>query len=145
MIIIKIKASAFLGPSRVGKKVAILGDCYESSASMAQLAKNSDVLIHESTLEDAFQQKAITNGHSTPSMASNFAKLINAKCLILNHFSQRYKPLNYVSEATKPVASAENAADEDDIIETVQKLIDEAKLVFEGPVLAAYDFFSHKV
>lgn len=112
---------------------------------MGELAKNSDVLIHESTLEDAFQQKAISNGHSTPSMASNFGNLINAKCLILNHFSQRYKPLNYISETKASSSSNETGDSEDDIVETVQKLIDEAKLVFKGPVLAAYDFFAHKV
>lgn len=128
---------------KIGKKVTILGDCYENSDSLAVLAQNSDVLIHESTLEDAFQQKAISNGHSTPSMASNFANLINAKCLILNHFSQRYKPLNYVKEA-KTDCSNETDNDNEEI-ETVQKLVDEAKLLFKGPVLASYDFFTYKI
>ena len=132
-----------MGPSRVGKKVTFCGDCYENSSHIAELAKNSDVLIHESTLEDAFQQKAISNGHSTPSMASAFANLINAKCLILNHFSQRYKPLNYVAETT--CSSSDNTESESEIVETVQKLLDEAKLTFSGSVWAAYDFFSFKV
>jgi ribonuclease Z len=133
-----------LGPSRIGKKLTFCGDCYENSSHIAELAKNSDVLIHESTLEDAFQQKAISNGHSTPSMASAFANLINAKCLILNHFSQRYKPLNYVAETSS--SSSDNIENENlDIVETVQKLIDEAKLTFNGSVCAAYDFFSFKV
>lgn len=136
-----------MGSSRIGKKVTFCGDCHENSSHIADLAKNSDVLIHESTLEDAFQQKAISNGHSTPSMASAFANLINAKCLILNHFSQRYKPLNYVADATTTSSSTENAAaeNENEMVETVQKLVDEAKLTFQGPVWAAYDFFSFKV
>jgi len=124
--------------------VTILGDCYENSTGMAEAAKNSDVLIHESTLEDAFQQKAISNGHSSPSMASGFANLINAKCLILNHFSQRYKPLNYVADVKEPKNDNSTGMD-NEAEETVQKLIDEAKLTFKGPVYAAYDFYCYKV
>ena len=44
-----------------------MGDCYECSPAIIELAKNSDVLVHEATLEDAFKAKAISNGHSTPS------------------------------------------------------------------------------
>jgi len=111
---------------------------------MAEAAKNSDVLIHESTLEDAFQQKAISNGHSSPSMASGFANLINAKCLILNHFSQRYKPLNYVVDV-KDQKNDNSTETDNEPVETVQKLLDEAKLTFYGPVYAAYDFYCHKI
>lgn len=73
-------------------------------------------------------------------MASEVANCVNAKCLILNHFSQRYKPLNYVKEKT------DKDCDEDEDLDFVQKLVDEAKLTFKGnSVQAAYDLFSYKV
>ena len=34
---------------------------------------------------------AILHGHSTPELAGLFAKKVNAKRLLLNHFSSRYK------------------------------------------------------
>jgi ribonuclease Z len=105
---------------------------------------NSDLLIHESTLEDDFQEKAISNGHSTPSMAANVANAINAKQLIINHFSQRYKPLNYINEATK----GNNLEDDDEnkIEDNVQKLVDQANQVFRhGNVIAAQDLFTYRV
>ncbi len=65
---IKLDINRFIGPTRPGKKITILGDCFECSESMIKLAQNSDVLIHEATLENAFKEKAISNGHSTPSI-----------------------------------------------------------------------------
>jgi ribonuclease Z len=50
-----------------GKKLAILGDCQECPAAILKLAMNSDVLVHEATLENAFLNKALSRGHSTPS------------------------------------------------------------------------------
>ena len=39
---------------------------------MLKLAMNSDVLVHEATLENAFEEKAVGNGHSTPSKVFDF-------------------------------------------------------------------------
>ena len=63
---------------------------------------NADVVIHEATncflagLDRdtdfrAVTRDAIIHGHSTPHMAGDFAKKINAKRLLLNHFSARYR------------------------------------------------------
>lgn len=60
------------------------------------------MLIHEAT--NAFlpgvdrdtnlrlvTRDAVVHGHSTPEIAGLFAKKVNAKRLLLNHFSARYK------------------------------------------------------
>ena len=65
--VFKLDTSLYVGPSRQGKKITILGDCFECSESLIGLACNSDVLVHEATLENAFKEKAVSNGHSTPS------------------------------------------------------------------------------
>ena len=88
-------------PARDGRKVVICGDTADSRAISA-LAKGADVLIHEAT--NAFlggidkdtnkaevARDAQIHGHSTPGIAGTFAKEIQAKRLVLNHFSSRYK------------------------------------------------------
>ena len=86
---------------RKGRKIVVCGDTADSRA-IASLAHGADVLIHEATNTflsgidkdtsmDAVMRDAKIHGHSTPSIAGNFAKHIGAKRLVLNHFSSRYK------------------------------------------------------
>ena len=93
------------GPERRrGRKIVILGDTYDPSP-ITPLADGADILIHESTNahlpgidpstkeSDTFESvetRAKSRGHSTPQMAGAFARRINAKKLVLNHFSARY-------------------------------------------------------
>jgi ribonuclease Z len=92
-------------PRRPGRKVAILGDTFDPSP-IVDLAQGADLLVHEATnahlpgidpvtkAEDTFEsveERTKSRGHSTPQMAGAFAKRINAKALVLNHFSARYK------------------------------------------------------
>ena len=71
-------------------------------------------------------------------MACYVANRMNAKCLILNHFSQRYKPIGYVKQND---CNNSEKSEEDS---NVQKLLDEAKLDFNGDLIASYDFFTYK-
>lgn len=88
-------------PKRQGRKIVICGDTCDSRA-MEKLAKHADVVVHEAT--NCFLQgidkdtdlrsvtkEAIFHGHSTPHIAGLFARKVQARRLILNHFSARYK------------------------------------------------------
>ena len=89
-------------PPRSGRKVVICGDTSDAR-SLTNLAMNADVVVHEATnayldfldkdVADlrSVTKDSMTHGHSTPQMAVSFAKKINAKRLLLNHFSPRYK------------------------------------------------------
>ena len=76
----------------------------------ATLLHGVDLIYHDSTYADAETLLAGNNYHSTARQAAEFAKLCDAKKLILGHYSSRY--------------------------ETEDKLLEEAKEVFENTVLA---------
>ena len=91
-------------PRRAGRKLVILGDTFDPSP-IASLAMNADLVIHEATnahlpgIDDntkesdtyeTVEARAKSRGHSTPQMAGAFARQIQARRLVLNHFSARY-------------------------------------------------------
>jgi len=115
-----VKASDFMGPDQKGRKVCILGDSCDSSG-LAHIAEGCDAITHESTLEDGQKDLCIMKGHSTPNMAATFAKDINAKRLILTHFSARYQK--------EPEEGNPNVA-------AVTLLLEQAKQVFDNVELA---------
>jgi ribonuclease Z len=65
------------------------GDCRPSTV-LADIAKGADLLIHEATFEDGMEAEAALKRHSTVGEALGVAKRMEAKCIVLTHFSQRY-------------------------------------------------------
>ena len=99
----EVSAEDVLDPPRKGRKVVIMGDTC-SGDSIANLSVDADIVVHEATnswLEEldgaryrdyhALEGDTSAHGHSTPQMAGQFAKSVNAKRLILTHFSPRYR------------------------------------------------------
>ncbi|KAF2148563.1 hypothetical protein K461DRAFT_232672 [Myriangium duriaei CBS 260.36] len=72
-----------------GLKISYSGDC-RPSADFATIGKDSTVCIHEATFDDELQSDAKAKNHSTTSEALSVATKMNAKAVVLTHFSQRY-------------------------------------------------------
>lgn len=97
-----VHARDIIEPPKKGRKVVILGDTCNTDR-IIPLARDADVLIHEATnayfpetdkkysTYSQLERDAIMHGHSTPQMAGLLAKQINAKRLVLTHFSARYR------------------------------------------------------
>ena len=78
-----------LGSARTGRKIVYTGDT-RPFEGFAQFAAHADIVVHESTFDDALIEKAVEDGHSTPSQAAEEAKKAKAKKLVLTHISARY-------------------------------------------------------
>jgi ribonuclease Z len=115
-----VKREEVLTDSRKGRKLVILGDTYDPS-NIASISLNADVLVHECTLPVELAKMSVETGHSTPLMAGAFAEAINAKTLILTHFSSRF-------------------VDED-----IPVLKKQAQSMYSGHVLTAKDFMTYSL
>lgn len=113
-------------PRRAGRKVVILGDTFDPAA-IRPIAMDADLLIHEATnahlpgidpstkAEETYESveaRTKSRGHSTPQMAGAFAKSINARSLVLNHFSARY-PGDAASESLRIMAAIGKLAEQE--------------------------------
>lgn len=97
-----IKPEQVLGPPRKGNKITYSGDsapCEE----MIEIAKDSTLLIHESTYIQEDKDKAEENFHSTSMDAATIAKMSNSKQLVLTHISTRYTDTRHLLDEAKEV------------------------------------------
>lgn len=90
-----------------GFKFAYSGDC-RPSVPFAHIGKGSDVLVHEATFDDDLEGDALAKKHCTTGEALGVAAKMEAKNVILTHFSQRYQKLP-VMENVKLPALAEGS------------------------------------
>jgi ribonuclease Z len=70
-------------------KITYSGDTMPCE-SLINIGKNSDILIHEATMEDDLHKEARAKMHSTVSEAIAVGQKMNARFVVLTHFSQRY-------------------------------------------------------
>ncbi|KAJ3212665.1 Zinc phosphodiesterase ELAC protein 2 [Entophlyctis luteolus] len=81
------------------------GDCRPSN-TFVQIGKDSDLVIHEATLEDDKMAEALEKNHCTTGEAIDIGLRMNAKNLLLTHFSQRYPKLPKLSTEVLSTAGA---------------------------------------
>lgn len=104
-------------PKELLGRIAYSGDC-RPSTKFADLGQHADILIHEATFEDGMEEEALLKKHCTVGEALSVATRMNAKAVLLTHFSQRYPKM--------PLLIKSDAADE------------ESQLV--TPVVFCFDF-----
>ncbi len=86
----------------LGKKVVYAADT-RPTKSTVKAASGADVLIHESTYDDAVSKLAKERMHSTSGEAAKVAKDAKVKKLVLFHFSTRYKNTEALLKDAKKV------------------------------------------
>ncbi|HML05313.1 MAG TPA: ribonuclease Z [Methanobacterium sp.] len=91
-----------LGEERKGRIIAYSGDTHPCN-QMIKFAENADLLIHESTFEGKYSDKAYEAYHSTSIQAAEIAKKSNVKKLVLTHVSTRYKKSDLLTAEAKEV------------------------------------------
>ncbi|KRL90810.1 ribonuclease Z [Lactobacillus kalixensis] len=107
----------FLGPARPGRIVTIIYDT-RSTPTIAKLAKDADVLVHESTFAGNEAKLAHSYYHSTSVEAAEVARDNGVKKLYLDHVSARYlgnKAKKLVKQAQKVFPNTFLANDFDQI------------------------------
>jgi ribonuclease Z len=113
----------FINNIRKGKKI-VFGSDTGYSENLVSLAKDADLLIHESTFSQQEQENAQQNFHSTTRIAAIVAKRAKVKQLILTHISPRYGSNNNKNTRTE------------------EDLLIEAKSIFPQTLLAE-DFMEY--
>lgn len=84
-----IKPEQVLGEPRKGIKITYSGDTRPCD-EMIEFAKDSSLLIHESTFTNEHYGNAKEHFHSTAEAAAKIAKKANVEKLIITHISTRY-------------------------------------------------------
>jgi ribonuclease Z len=83
-----------------GIKATIISDTVPCVGA-SKLAKDSDLLVCESTFSSDLRDKAKKNYHMTSKQAAELAKRSKVKQLILTHFSARYKDVDKLRKDAK--------------------------------------------
>lgn len=74
--------------------------------NLIKLGQNCDLLIHEATMESGLEIIAKRKFHSTTSEAIRAGKFMDAKFILLTHFSQRYSKIPFIPDKEANVGIA---------------------------------------
>ncbi|MFW5903955.1 MAG: ribonuclease Z [Candidatus Saliniplasma sp.] len=86
----KIHPDQIVGAPRRGKKIVYTGDT-RPSVEICDAARDSNILIHDATLESEMSDMALERGHSSVRHAAEAAKKAGVDRLFLFHMSPRYE------------------------------------------------------
>ncbi|MEQ9412652.1 MAG: ribonuclease Z [Cyclobacteriaceae bacterium] len=84
-------------PPRPSFSFAYCSDTAYDEGIVEQI-KEVDLLYHEATFMQEHEDKAAITLHSTTLQAAKIASLAKAKCLLIGHYSARYRALNALQE-----------------------------------------------
>jgi ribonuclease Z len=97
-----VKPEEVTGQLRPGRKIVYTGDT-RPFKGFARFAAGADLVIHDATFDDTLGEKAVEDGHSTPSQAAEEAAKAKAKKLVLTHVSARYVDAKVLLEQAQKV------------------------------------------
>jgi ribonuclease Z len=84
-------------------KITYSGDTLPCD-ELVNIGRDSDILIHEATMEDDLENEARIKMHSTVGQAIDIGRRMNSKFTILTHFSQRYAKIPMMEKNVENVA-----------------------------------------
>lgn len=97
-------------------KISYSGDC-RPSQPFSKIGRDTTVLIHEATFDDELEGDARAKKHSTTSEALGVGARMNAKAVVLTHFSQRYQKIPVL----QTVQDGDSSSAEDDTIKNTSE------------------------
>ena len=106
-----VSSSDVVSPATAGAAFAYVSDTRPCDSGVA-LARDVDLLYHESTFMHSDLDRAIRTGHSTALEAGEVAAAAGARRLVLGHFSARYKDVSVLVTEAKAAFSRVDAAEE---------------------------------
>ena len=81
-------------------------------AAAVELARGSDLLIHESTYTEDLRAEALEFGHSTAAQAARVAAESGTRRLLITHFSTRFADVTPLFEEAAAIFKETTVANE---------------------------------
>ena len=114
----EVRPDQVMGPQRPGRKIVYTGDTRAIHETIADVAANADLLIHDATYDEAESARATEFYHATAAQAGEAATALNAGTLVLIHTSSRYPDAKtHVTEARSRYAGTIVVPNDLDMIE----------------------------